>query len=231
MKKIFTTFVFIAVTSTLFSQGQFKIRNDAFIQIGYDAYKALTFGQSTGSPNNGSFAIEYYGNGLNIWKPWPTSGSANYLMFIKDNGNIGIGNQGNTTHKLCISGNLLVNTTNYYSDVRFKKNITPIQNGLSSLLLLKPYQYTFDQSFNKYPNNDSLSVNVLKDDLGSYNFDNKLHFGFSAQEIQVLYPHLVSVDDKGYLSVNYVEFIPLLIKALQEQNAKVQDLEKRLLIL
>lgn len=55
------------LTLNAYSQGQFKIRNDNFIQIGYTGYKALTFGQSTGTPNNGSFSIEYYNNGLNFW--------------------------------------------------------------------------------------------------------------------------------------------------------------------
>lgn len=131
-------------------------------------------------------------------------------MFIRDNGNIGIGNVGNTTEKLWISGNLRVNSTVYVSDERFKKNMTPLKSGLSDLLLLKTYQYTFDHNFNEINTNDSLSVNVLKEERVSYNFDDKLHFGFSAQEIQKLYPHLVSEDDKGFLAINYIEFIPLL---------------------
>lgn len=232
MKNLFFVLFFSAYASALFSQqGQFKIRNDAFIQIGYSTYKALTFGQSTGTPNNGNFAIEYWNNGLNFWKPWPTGGAGNYLLFIRDNGNVGIGNGGNTTEKLWISGNLRVNSTLYLSDMRFKENIIPIQNGLNDLLQLKPYQYTFDQNFNRTSSSDSLSVNVLKEDETNYNFDNRLHFGFLAQEVKTFFPHLVTEDDKGFLAINYVEFIPLLLKALQEQNDRIMDLEKTVSLL
>jgi len=40
-----------------------------------------------------------------------------------------------------------------------------------------------------------------------------------------IYPNLVTKDDKGYLSLNYIEFVPLLVKALQEQNEKIKLLE------
>ncbi len=67
--------LFIIFSTSIVAQtGQFKVRNDAFIQIGYNTYKTLTFGASTGSLNNGNFALEYCVNctsagsgGLNIW--------------------------------------------------------------------------------------------------------------------------------------------------------------------
>ncbi|HLU87070.1 MAG TPA: hypothetical protein VKZ44_04890, partial [Taishania sp.] len=150
---IFYLFFFIFGAFNCLTQGQFKIRNDEFIQIGYTGYKALTFGQGTGSPNNGAFALEYCSGctvaGLNFWKPWPTSNAANYLLFIRNNGNIGIGNSGSTTDKLWISGNLRVNSTLYSSDERFKKEMKLLgKDGLNNLLLIKPYQYIFDNSFN-----------------------------------------------------------------------------------
>jgi hypothetical protein len=228
MKQIFLSLLFLGLSSYAYCQGQFKIRNDNFIQIGYLGYKVLTFGQSTSTPNNGSFAIENYNNGLNIWKPWPTFNAGNYFLFIKDNGNIGMGNTGNTTEKLWISGNLRVNSMVYSSDVRFKQNMTPIKSVLGDLLLLQPYQYRFDSTFNAKYDHDSLSINVNKESKINYNFDDKLHFGFSAQELEKLYPNLVTKDDNGYLGVNYVELIPLLIKALQEQNEKITLLEEKL---
>ena len=50
-------FILFFLSSNSYAQGQFKIRNDGFIQIGYDAYKTLSFGIGELSPNNGRFAI------------------------------------------------------------------------------------------------------------------------------------------------------------------------------
>ena len=66
----------------------------------------------------------------------------------------------------------------------------------------------------------------MKEKTQNYNFDHPLYFGFSAQEIEKTFPHLVTSYENGYLALNYTEFIPILIKALQEQNAKIIELEK-----
>ena len=50
------------------------------------------------------------------------------------------------------------------------------------------------------------------------------HYGVSAQELQKLYPDLVAEDDEGYLSVNYVEMVPLLLRSMQELKAELDEL-------
>ncbi len=134
------------VKDTNAQTGQFKVRNDAYIQIGYNAYKTLTFGASTGTPNNGSFALEYCANctstgsgGFNIWKPWPTASAANFLMYIRDNGNVGFGNTGDNSARVSINGGLKVNGVNVTSDVRFKENIKKLGSSLDDILKLKAY--------------------------------------------------------------------------------------------
>lgn len=219
-------------TSTVVcGQGQFKVRNDGLIQIGYINYNTLTFGKGNGATNNGNFALEYCAtcpsSGFNIWKPWPTTEWGNYKLFIRDNGNVGMGNIGDASAKLWVSGNLKVNSTTYTSDVRFKENILPINNQLNSLLKLKTYQYTFIQS--EHFIGDSLSVNANKEYHVDYNFDNNLHYGLMAQDIEKIYPNLVTRDENGYLSLNYTELIPILISSIQEQNDRIIKLEEELI--
>lgn len=212
------------------SLGQFRIRNDDYIQIGYDNYKVLSFGAGMGQPNepnNGALALEYWREGLNFWCPWPNPMAANYLLFIHRDGNVGINTDASAAEKLWIGGDLRVNSTFYASDERFKKQLKPIEAGLKELMLLRPKQYYFNTDLNGSTKTDSVAVNVTKQ-ANNYNFDNKLHFGLSAQEVQKLFPHLVSADDKGFLALNYVEIIPLLINAIQEQQMKIDDLEKRI---
>ena len=51
------------------------------------------------------------------------------------------------------------------------------------------------------------------------------HLGLIAQELQELYPNLVEEGQDGYLAINYTEIIPLLIRSIQELNAKVEQYE------
>ncbi len=231
--KIIYLLLILLISSVVWSQGQFKVRNDGLIQIGYTTNNSLTFGQGNGSSNNGNFALEYCSTcpsaGFNIWKPWPTSDYGNYKLFIRDNGNVGMGNVGDASAKLWISGNLKVNSTTYTSDQRFKENIQPINNQLSNLLRLKTYQYTFIQSERFV--GDSLSVNANKEDHPDYNFDSNLHYGLMAQDIEKIYPNLVAKDENGYLSLNYTELIPILISSIQEQNERISKLEEELNLL
>lgn len=51
------------------------------------------------------------------------------------------------------------------------------------------------------------------------------HYGLIAQELQEIYPNLVLESQDGYLAINYTEIIPLLIRSIQELNAKVEQYE------
>ena len=91
------------------------------------------------------------------------------------------------------------------SDERYKKDIVDINDNLSqSILELRPKQY-------KYKNN------------------NKSHYGFIAQDIQQLFPNLVNEDDEtGFLRVNYVELIPILIASYKNLHENVSNIRKEL---
>ena len=51
------------------------------------------------------------------------------------------------------------------------------------------------------------------------------HYGLIAQELKEIYPNLVTESQDGYLAINYTEIIPLLIRSIQELNAKVEQYE------
>ena len=56
------------------------------------------------------------------------------------------------------------------------------------------------------------------------------HYGLIAQELQKIYPDLVVEDEEGYLSVNYVEIVPLLIRSIQELSAKLDEANKSIVL-
>ena len=58
------------------------------------------------------------------------------------------------------------------------------------------------------------------------NFDSIPQIGFIAQELKKVLPQLVSQNDSGYYSVNYVKVVPVLVMAMKEQQAIIEAQKK-----
>ena len=121
------------------------------------------------------------------------------------------------------------------SDVRLKKNVTPLSNSLEGVMNLKPKKY-------EYRSEEFPKMGLAKGE----------RFGLLAQDVKAVFPNLVtrgfsahpgqnpaqkesgsSVDSASYLGVDYVSLVPILIGAIQEQqkqietlNAKIADMRK-----
>lgn len=95
------------------------------------------------------------------------------------------------------------------SDLRLKKNIQPIENGLATLLQLRPVSFDMKISLGdtQYPIHKS---------------------GFIAQEVQQVLPGLVSPlpGPDALLTLNTTDMIPVLVKAVQELYAENQVLKQ-----
>ena len=96
------------------------------------------------------------------------------------------------------------------SDARLKKNISPLTSSLEKLLALNPVSYQWKSGE-----------------------DTRSHLGFLAQELETVIPEAVykptgnsetSTDKYG---VNYSTIIPVLVKAIQEQQQQIEDLKSR----
>ena len=118
-----------------------------------------------------------------------------------------------------ITGTLTVPTSLTSSDQRLKTNISDITSQTNSLLYnLRPVSYKFNE-------NDTIHFRYDSDAQELKN----THFGLIAQELKEVYPNLVYENEgDGYLSVNYIELIPLLIGTIQEQNERISALESQL---
>ena len=102
------------------------------------------------------------------------------------------------------------------SDERVKTVSTdPFPYGLTEVLQIAPVEYTFDDDSEQSP-----------------------RIGFTAQQVQPIVPECVydtrepisgePEDAPTKLAMDYTSIIPVLVKALQELNAKVESLEARL---
>lgn len=113
------------------------------------------------------------------------------------------------------------------SDKRYKDNITTIDQpkSLKGILALNPVEYNLKQFYTK-GRKDSVEVDVPYYDEKSQLFKKK-HFGLLAQEIQAIYPDLVYEKEDGYLAVDYIGLIPVLIQSVKELSAKVDALSPK----
>lgn len=126
-----------------------------------------------------------------------------------------------------VTGVLTVGTQTYLSDKRYKKNIKELiqTDALEGILAMNPIEYNLQQ-----PQLSSVGDSVSTRSAQLY-YDEKSElyqkkkFGLIAQELQSVYPNLVYSDDSGYLSVDYVSIIPLLIKSIQELHAELETIK------
>lgn len=100
------------------------------------------------------------------------------------------------------------------SDYRLKENIRSLAPGsLERIMDLNVVQYNLKQF--EVESNDPTPEKHYFYDPESEVFKNT-HYGLIAQELQEIYPDLVLTGGDGYLSVNYMELIPILIQSVQE---------------
>lgn len=142
-------------------------------------------------------------------------------MTISPEGNVGIG-MTPTTYTLelpnnAASGDAIAHTWNTYSDARIKRNIQPLDLGLEAILNIRPKIY--DQHDSEFKNGEL----ILDQD------NSKQNLGFIAQELLEVVPEAVvipSEPESELYSVDYTRLIPVLTKAIQEQQEMIEALRK-----
>lgn len=138
-----------------------------------------------------------------------------------------------------MTGTLTVPNVNTTSDIRLKDNVISIQESednrgraLDNVLNMNVLEYNlkekpiYDLTTETYATFEKEHPDAVEDmKRRSVEFTSKRHFGLSAQELQVIYPNLVEEGQDGYLSVNYVELVPILIRSIQELKQEVDELK------
>lgn len=122
-----------------------------------------------------------------------------------------------------VVGNLTATTLTQTSDYRLKENISQLEgSSLDRLMGMNVVKYRLKNYEVNLGDTATMPHYAFKSDSPLLNSD---HFGLIAQELEEIYPELVTEGEDGYLSINYIELIPILIKSVQELKAKVDALE------
>ena len=115
-----------------------------------------------------------------------------------------------------VTGTLTAAAVTTTSDERLKDDLKDIQPAeADKLLRLRPVSY-------KFKSDDSTHYVYCKEAKEMH----VRHYGLVAQELQEVFPDMVYDTGDGYLSVNYIELIPLLIQTIQKQQEQIDELTK-----
>ena len=147
-------------------------------------------------------------------------------------------NKGNTFNFNC---DLYSNGIRLTSDERLKENIKPLTNSLSSLKKLNGVSYNLKKPKMVAPGQEkkmnkgqALTDKEQKDIAFFEQWDNDLNNskdlrdGFLAQDLQKVYPELVTEDKDGMLSVDYLGLIPVIVESIKEQQQIIDEQSKRI---
>ncbi len=186
--------------------------------VGSADYEANIYARSTNT-NGARFGLK---NTLREWtfSNWGSSSGSeagvlaiaegyNVWLAINPAGNVGIGTY-TPAYKLDVSGIVSATSVHTPSDGRLKEKITPIEYGLDTIMKLNPVGFNWrDQK---------------------HEWQKPRQIGFIAQEVQSVVPEVVSRadDDAGTYSLAYAELIPVLVKAMQQQQARILALESKI---
>ena len=159
------------------------------------------------------YAIENTGGGGFSWRNVRLGGG----------GNVGIGSM-NPTEKLHVDGNAritgLANAENPVavevddngkliraSSYELKENIHDSPYGLQEVMALRPLVYTYKKK----------------------SYGDKRDVGFIAQDIENMIPEAVGTGPDSEIFLDRTKLIPVLVKAIQEQQAQIEELKNRII--
>jgi hypothetical protein len=92
------------------------------------------------------------------------------------------------------------------SDIRFKENITPIENALEKISKISGNTYDWKEENKAEHGYEGNDVGVI------------------AQEIEAVLPQLVQTRENGYKAVKYDKLVALLIEGIKEQQTQIHSL-------
>ena len=130
-----------------------------------------------------------------------------------------------------------INTSGVFiqSDERFKENVEPMQDALQSLGRLEAVTYTLKNDYARQCRASLSEMPVFTDkDIRDQEFFDQYfgeeeqgsdRYGFLAQNVKEVFPELVHTDKSGYMYVDYIGLIPVLVQSINELRAELAEVK------
>ena len=143
--------------------------------------------------------------------------SAPYAGYVFSGGNVGIGTT-SPGYKLDVNGNIHATAFPASSDIRFKKNITPLENSLEKVKKLQGVRYEWNEFINSKRDGYKLNVPII---------------GLIAQDVEKIVPEIIELwklsdDCQDARSIDYPRLIPVLIEAIKEQQIIIENQNQKI---
>jgi hypothetical protein len=197
--------------------GQFsaRINNTQIADVGIflEARKRVTANQAAGPLTIGNVlrigtfnvplvSVNYRGDMILMDGLTTTAVHPSEKLHVVGNGRFTAVGAGAFSNNLNITSTGVLTTAT--SDVKYKYNIRPLNYGLETLLQLNPVNFQW--------------IEGEEEDLG-----------FIAQDVAEIIPEAVNTNWNSDLLFRYESLIPILTKAIQEQNMLIKALEQRII--
>jgi len=128
---------------------------------------------------------------------------------ISSTGNFGIGTT-SPSYKLTVNGTAWCSSGAWSgSDIRWKKDITPIANVLPRVMDLQAVNFF-----------------MRTDEFPEMGFSSQRQIGLIAQEVEKIFPDMVMTDDNGFKAIAYDKLSVLLLEAVKELKAENDQLRQ-----
>ena len=221
MKK--SIIILLLCTSTFNVFSQFKITSDNKIGIGTapDTNYAITMNNDVlvkGANNNNIRLLCGTGQG----GPMADISPSYFTGTNSSLGNLQAWNRVSTNYLMVYNDLILYGSFYNYSDKTLKKDINQLSFDKNLFAQLKPVSYNMVDSLSTVKKNGAKVL--LKFEKREYPIK-----GFIAQDIQQIYPELVDKDSEtGLLKIKTLEFIPILVTAIKDQQVQIDTLTKQI---
>lgn len=189
-------------------------------------YEEIEFYTGNGPSSGSSQRLGIGYHGVMAYEPLSALGTS---INVYASTNYGIG--GNQVAKISSSGDIwmdgalavgttavsttdgVIRATNdvvafYSSDKRLKENISPLSDSLEKISKIRGVEFDWKKNEEIHPN-EGHDVGVI------------------AQEIEEVLPEVVTTRDSGYKAVKYEKIVPLLIEAIKELKAEIDELKDK----
>jgi hypothetical protein len=150
--------------------------------------------------------------------------------------------QSSPSRTVDIWGHLWTDGYHTHSDIRLKTNVENLSSTLAKVMQLQGISYTWNQDEYKKMKmkNRTLVHDQIQSSTGSVvaqqpnETDNNMpdltrkEIGLSAQELEKVFPELVTEDPRGYKGIDYSKLSVILLEAIKEQQKQIDVLKNEM---